>query len=242
MDSWRDGGKRAKAWDFLLNELKPDIALLQEARLPEVPGYDVLWTSALERGESLKPLTWGSAVLSRVGKPLMRYALAPEDLARRGAVQIASCTISGLGEATIANIHSRLGDKHEVQKVIPNLRETIDLVLATAGPRFIVGGDLNTGRSLGTAYGPKYGHGDFWNETDAGVLKEALPGDNEERQSYWGQGDDNKGPTGNALQDDHVFLDAETFKLVSQSRVWDTPQVRGLSDHGPIVVDLSLTV
>jgi endonuclease/exonuclease/phosphatase family metal-dependent hydrolase len=40
----------------------------------------------------------------------------------------------------------------------------------------------------------------------------------------------------------HVFLDAETFKLVSQSRVWDTPQVRGLSDHGPIVVDLSLTV
>ena len=110
------------------------------------------------------------------------------------------------------------------------------------GTRFIVGGDLNTGRSLGTAYAPKYGHGDFWNEIDAGILKEAFPGGNEERQSYWGHGDDNKGPTGNTLQDDHVFFDAETFKLVTQSRVWDTPQVRGLSDHGPIVVDLSVTV
>lgn len=241
MDSWKHAKMHAEAWNLLLKELHPDIALVQEARIPEDTGYEVLWTSALERGTSLKHLTWGSAILSCVGRPVTLLALNPEDIAKRGAVQIASCTVPALGEITIANIHSRLDDnKHVVQKVIPNLRKTFEVVLSALGERFIVGGDLNTARSLDIAYGPQYGHGDFWREVDAGLLKEALPGENEERQSYWGRGGDNTGPTGNTLQDDHLFFDAETFKLVSESRVWDTPKVRELSDHGPIVVDLKL--
>ena len=250
MNSWKRPAKtRAEAWDFLLHELDPDIGLVQEASIPEAEGqddtsyrgYKVLRTSALQRGTSLKPLTWGSAILSRVGTPATHLVISPEDIAKRGVVQVARFNIDGLGETTLVNVHSRLDDD-VVQQVIQNLRKTFEVILPVLGARFIVGGDLNTGRSLGTAYGPEYGHGDFWSELDAGILKEAFPGGNEERQSYWGHGDDNKGPTGNTLQDDHVFLDAETFKLVTQSRVWDTPQVRGLSDHGPIVVDLSVTV
>lgn len=237
MDCWKRPKRQAEAWNLLLHDLHPDIALVQEAKIPDDTGYEVLPTRALERGSSLKELTWGSAILSRVGEPVTLLALSPEDIATRGAVQIASCTVAGLGEITIANIHSRL-DKQAVQQVIPNLSKTLEVVLAALGDRFIVGGDLNTGRSLDAAYGPLYGHGDFWRKVDAGILNEALPGDNEERQSYWGHGEDNKGPTGNTLQDDHLFFDAETFKLVNESRVWDTPQVRELSDHGPIVVDL----
>jgi endonuclease/exonuclease/phosphatase family metal-dependent hydrolase len=239
MDFKRPKEVRDAAWDFLLTELQPDIALVQEAKVPDNTGYEVLPTRALKPG-STEELSWGSAILSRVGKPETKVALSFEDISARGAVQIASCTIAGLGEVCIVNIHSRL-DYNEKQKVISNLRKTFEVVLRVLDgcDRFIVGGDLNTARSLDAAYGAEYGHGEFWEGIDAGILKEALPG-GEERQSYWGHGDDNKGPTGNTLQDDHVFLDAETFQLVSESRVWDTPQVRRFSDHGPIVVDLTL--
>lgn len=238
MDTWKHAKKQPEAWDFLLNELNPDVALVQEAKVPDDTGYEVLLTNALEWGSSLKELTWGSAILSRVGKPETQVHLSAEDISARGAVQIASCTIAGLGEVTVANIHSRLdGDG----RVIVNLSKTFEVVLPALRDRFVVGGDLNTARSLAIAYKGEGGHGEFWSEVDAGKLKEALPGGQEERQSYWGHGDDNQGPTGNTLQDDHLFFDAETFKLVSESRVWDTPQVRELSDHGPIVVDLDLS-
>jgi endonuclease/exonuclease/phosphatase family metal-dependent hydrolase len=237
MDYWKHRTKWDEAWAFLLGEVRPDIALLQEARVPDALAYEVLWTSAVARGTSMRELDWGSAILSRVGTLVTHLVISPEEVAKRGTVQVVSCTIIGVGETTIVNVHSRLGDG-AVQKVIPNLRETFEVVLPSLGDRFIVGGDLNTARSLDKAYGPRYGHGDFWRELDAGMLNEALPGDNEERQSYWGTA---KGPTAGILQDDHLFFDAETFRLVSESRVWDTPQIRELSDHGPIVVDLDLS-
>ncbi|MFL5909850.1 MAG: hypothetical protein ACJ768_04695 [Gaiellaceae bacterium] len=42
------------------------------------------------------------------------------------------------------------------------------------------------------------------------------------------------------MQDDHILLDEETFKAGPDCRVWDTNQVRKLSDHGPVVVDLDI--
>ena len=36
MDSWKRPAKtRAEAWDFLIHELDPDIALVQEAKIPK---------------------------------------------------------------------------------------------------------------------------------------------------------------------------------------------------------------
>lgn len=237
MNYWERPATHGEAWGFLLSELRPDIALVQEARVPDGTGYEVLWTKALN-GRSLKESVWGSAILSRVGKPETKFTLSAADIAARGAVQIASCTIAGLGKTTLANIHSRLG-KGKV-KVIPNLRRTFEVVTCALQDRFIVGGDLNTARLLGKVYPKEYLHAAFWDEVDSGKLKESLPGGLEERRSYWGHGDYNTGPTGNMLQDDHLFFDAETIQHVSECRVWDTRKVRALSDHGPVVVDLKL--
>ena len=67
MDCWkRPAAKHAAAWEFLVGELRPDIALLQETRVQKTADYEVLPLLALERGASLKSLTWGSAILSRV--------------------------------------------------------------------------------------------------------------------------------------------------------------------------------
>jgi endonuclease/exonuclease/phosphatase family metal-dependent hydrolase len=239
MDCWKRPAKtHEEAWTFLLEELHPHIALVQETRVRSLKDYEVLPTSALERGTSLKALTWGSAILSRVGTPVTRLEIRPTDIAERGAVQVASCDVDGLGDMTIANIHTRLDDDPTaLQKVIPNLRKTLEVVTDSLSERFMVGGDFNTGRALGTAYGPEYGHELFWRELDSGHMKEALPGGDMEQESYWGT---DHGPTAGILQDDHLLFDEETFKLVREACVWDTPRVRGLSDHGPIVVDLQV--
>jgi exonuclease III len=226
-----------EAWDFLFNELDPDIALVQEVVLPDdVPsGYHKpLWT------KPWKKKLWGSAILSRLG------VLEPVwECVERGPVQVATCDIVGLGSCSIANIHSRL-DSHG--RVIPNLRKTFEAVLPLLQDRFIVGGDLNTARSLATAYPAEYGHGEFWNDVEEWRLHEAMPFFDAvhqhpglERQSYWGHWLRNAAPTmGNSLQDDHVFLDANTFEQLSKCVVQDTRVVRELSDHGPIVVDIQL--
>jgi hypothetical protein len=121
-----------------------------------------------------------------VGKPETKFALGAADIAARGAVQIASCTISGLAKMTLVNIHSRLGPGKV--KVIPNLRRTFEIVMCELQDRFIVGGDLNTARLLGKVYPEEYLHAAFWDEVDRGKLKESLPGGLVERQSYWGHG------------------------------------------------------
>jgi exonuclease III len=224
----------SEAWG-LLKALDPDIALLQEAVVvpPDIAGqYELLFTQPWEN----KP--WGSAVMSRVGD----LALVWENT-DRGAVQLATCSVSGIGPVSIANIHSRLDDK---SRVIPNLRKTFDAVIPQLGERFIVGGDLNTARSLAIAYPPHFGHGEFWQDAEIGGLREAMPffdaalgRPGSERQSYWGHWLRNEPPTmGNSLQDDHVFMDAGTVEYLSTCVVWDTRIVRELSDHGPVVVDL----
>jgi exonuclease III len=227
---------RHEAWSFLMG-LDPDIALLQEAALPEVevdgygpPLFTQTWPD--------KP--WGSVILSRVGELTLVW-----ENTDRGAVQVAKGAVSGIGPVCIANVHSRLDEQG---RVIPNLRTTFDAIRPQLGDRFIVGGDLNTARSLAVAYPPKFGHGDFWRDTEEWGLREAMPffdaADKRpgmERQSYWGHWLRNDSTTmGNSLQDDHIFMDATTYPFLAKCLVWDTQRVRELSDHGPVVVDLRL--
>jgi exonuclease III len=225
--SWNMNKKGGDTWAFLLGTLQPDIALLQEAIPPKdmTEPYQLQWTPGLEKAR------WGSAVLSRFGEPKIDW----EDQSR-GAILVSHSTLPLLGTVSIASIHARVIDR----RVIPALRETFDSLRKHLGDRFIVGGDLNTARAAALAW-PTNGHGEFWEDVEAWGLREPLPLDGVERQSFWREWGQNKPPTiGNSLQDDHIFLDHETFRHVRRSVIWDTREVRGLSDHGPVVVDLAL--
>jgi endonuclease/exonuclease/phosphatase family metal-dependent hydrolase len=216
-----------EAWTFLIKTLNPDVALVQEAVVPEAitARYRVL----SKRAWPHEP--WGSAILSRVGD------LTPDwEDSSRGAVLVARCSVSLLGSVSIASMHARVPRNGGV---IAPLRLTFDALRTHLGDRFIVGGDLNTARAAALAW-PQYGHGEFWNDTETWGFKEPLP-DGGERQSYWGRWLKDELPAiGNSLQDDHIFVDPETFGHVTRCLVWDTRRVRELSDHGPVVVDLAL--
>lgn len=229
MNGWNRQGTHDQAWTFLLDTVRPDIALLQEAEVPEnlPPEYRHKWTPAIAG----RP--FGSVILSRLGELDLQW----EDNSR-GAVLVANSSVTAIGPISIACIQARV---EEGVGTIRWLRETIGAVRPLLGDRFILGGDLNTARQAHRAW-PAYGHGQFWKDIETWDLYERLPLDGlEEQQSYWGRWLLNKPPTlGNTLQDDHVFLDAKTFASAHSCLVWDTKRVRELSDHGPVVVDLAL--
>jgi len=216
-----------QAWEFLRG-LRPDIALVQEAIVPQGmrDEYRVCWTPAWE-GKA-----WGSGVLSRLGDLDLDWGDSS-----RGAVLVAETTVPGLGRVSIASIHARVINR----RVIPALRLTLDALRARLRDRFIVGGDLNTARAAALAW-PANGHREFWSTLDASGFRDCyytLHG--AERQSYWREWQRNKPPTvGNSLMDDHVFVDPDTVAYLTDAVVWDTREVRELSDHGPIVVDFDL--
>lgn len=229
MNGWDRQSTHDQAWTFLLDTVRPDIGLLQEAEVPEnLPTeYSHKWTPAIAG----KP--FGSVILSRLGDLEVRW----EDNSR-GAVLVANSSVTSIGPISIACIQARV---QEGVGTIRWLRETMEAVRPLLGDRFIVGGDLNTARQAHRAW-PAYGHGQFWEDIDTWGFNERLPLDGiEEQQSYWGRWLLDKLPTlGNTLQDDHVFLDAETFASVEGCQVWDTKHIRELSDHGPVVVDVTL--
>jgi exonuclease III len=220
--------RHIRAWTFLLDELQPDVALLQEVVPPAdvVPGFEYAFTRAWD------DQAWGSAVLCRTENLDLRW-----EHRVRGAVLLVDTQLPGIGPASIASVHARVVDR----RVIPSLRQTLDDLQPRLLPRYIVGGDLNTARAAADAW-PANGHREFWEEIDTRwELHEHLPEGGHERQSYWREWRRGQAPTiGNSLQDDHVFLDATTFAQPARCLVWDTKQVRDLSDHGPIVVDIDL--
>jgi exonuclease III len=220
--SWNMAQQGRKTREFLLS-LGPDIALVQEAILPEeIPGYTKLWTPGWEDG------TWGSAILSRVGEPELLW-----ENNERGAIVLARCSIGGVGDVRIASLHARLGPNRE--GVIRPLRKTFDELQPRLGERFIVGGDFNTARLLGRVYDKRWGHEVFWNEMDAWTWDVVFRKLGEEKQSFWREG------LRNELMDDHVLVDEKTFELVSDASVLDTPEIRELSDHAPVVLDLAVS-
>lgn len=216
----------AEAWEFLL-ALEPDVALLQETVLP--PSIDRRYETRFTQAWDGKP--WGSAILARN----CELSTVWKDNTR-GAVHLATCTGSPLGVLSIATIHARIIHG----RVIPALTATFEDLVPQLDKRFLVGGDLNTARAAHLAW-PKYGHGEFWDRIDRWQLHECFHlNTGLERQSYWREWHRNKTPSiGNTLQDDHVFVDEETSRLVRRTVIWDTRRVRELSDHGPLVVDLN---
>jgi endonuclease/exonuclease/phosphatase family metal-dependent hydrolase len=212
------------AWEFLLQQLSPDIALVQEAVVPDGTGYEV----EFQTGWDHRP--WGSAVLSRVAE--LDAVRRDSDL---GAVVVARTMLPEIGQTTIASIHARVIDR----RVIPGLRTILDRIASASSGHSLIGGDFNTARAAATAW-PENGHGDFWSALDESELRDcyfSLHG--AERQSYWREWNRNTPPTiGNSLMDDHILVDEGVYQQVKMCTIWDTRQVRELSDHGPVVVDL----
>ncbi|MFN8151448.1 MAG: hypothetical protein U0R24_10045 [Solirubrobacterales bacterium] len=252
--------KRRAPWDFL-DEIKADVALLQEAIPPHNLGeqqLDLGSNSVREGWDSIvcaptyreipgRGGQWGSAILSRTAA---LEAYQPDESTPWlkmlwGGTAVARLTDPPVWLASLYSDASPVGSERLAGRSIDGLRRCdpqrvseIELAVADlerlfAGSRFIAGGDLNSSLAFDTNYHPRNPSNArlFANLAEAGFV-DLRPRFFEEEQQTWFK-------AGNyPYQLDHVFADVDTEKRVLSWRVIREavecqPQ---LSDHAPIEV------
>ena len=196
------------------------LLLLQETTIPD-------WVPSRGEASFLKnwdSRLWGCVVFSR--EP---HEALVSDPGRR--VLAVKADIDGIGEVVLASFHAGIVD----DRVIPALR--IFRGSPAAVPRGVTihhrGRLEHCSRSRGNVAKPWSCRVFTWIDEELGWHDPPSSAHAREGQtSLWSVGS-------RPLQADHIFVDALTAELVNDARVVDDDAVRGMSDHGPLVVDFA---
>jgi endonuclease/exonuclease/phosphatase family metal-dependent hydrolase len=239
MGYWQNKAAHEDAWRHLLNELQPDVALLQEARSPE--SVEPPWRLVERRDER-----WWSLIVSR-GINGEYERPGPESALGRFGTYIAAAELHIAGTPVfVASVHAL------AQRVEPAWLEGLNadeigrpdvgevwhndlayyLLRQQADTRpMILGGDWNTCRAYDPPHPTFRGGGAFFSRLQDHGLVDACHHDaGPEAPTRF------KGTTEYAL--DHVIVSSHFER--NGAPVIDRSVVPALSDHAPVILDLSL--
>jgi exonuclease III len=223
MGYWQHRVLQEDAWDYLINELKPDIALLQEA----VPS-DELEKKSKICWQPIKRRGWGSGIYCPE-RSLIEIPL--ESVQYRGWV-VAAKVIVGDSEIVLASIHVPIINNW----AYPYIEEIFDLIHPhIEGKQFIVGGDLNSCRLIDEVHGSTH-HNAFFNRIESSDFYNCVkPFYNGEPQTFFGI------QAKNPYQDDHLFINEDSKERLKSCTVLEYKEPLSLySDHVPVIIDLNI--
>ncbi|MBM4309172.1 MAG: hypothetical protein FJ115_14290 [Deltaproteobacteria bacterium] len=217
---WLHSFSHHEAWAYLCNEIKPDLAFLQEVKPPAwVPRHTLIFEE-INRG-------WGTAIYAPsliLSKKL--FSLYP------GRVAAASIVFNKSLSIFVASIHAPIIKN----RVFPHLDNIFkELESCHASNSVIVGGDLNSAR-LAEKVWPGHGHGPFFRRIDQGDswVDCCRKFNAEEIQTFfWNK---SKHP----FQDDHIFVSRDLSDSIRSCTVLNNDLTRSLSDHIPLIAELEL--
>ena len=206
------------AWRYLLTELQPDVAFVQEALLNYTVASeqgDLYWSA--DRGSDS-----GTAVFVRAG-----IAASPLEVRSLGSY-VAAVTVTHT-DSPILLASAHVGPSN-YQRHRLALAEVLGQLVAEK--RFVVGGDLNTARHWDKVYGG-HQHTNFFEALASRDFYDChWMQHGKEVQSFWGH------QAKEAYQCDHLFTDNSSRAKVLDCSIIDNVDVRSLSDHGPICLTL----
>ena len=213
------------AWTYLLDDLRPDVALVQEALLARI---DVAREGhAITLCDLAPEVRAGTAVLVRSFEtnPVESIVVGPETYTAACEVQTAT------GPLRVASVHVYPGDKQYA-----DLRRLSELLGPISAERpILVGGDFNAARRFDEVHGGKKYRASFEAMDAAGLHEVHWRLHGREVQSFWGR------QTKEAYQDDHFFISKSWASRVRSCEVIDNDLVRRVSDHGPVVMELDVS-
>lgn len=260
MGYWGHSKRHEEAWRWLLDELRPDVALLQECVPPGWVGRDhgLLFHRASET--SRQP--WGTAIVAS-GMEL-RPVEVPElaawvaqlgpDAPRRcsatnlpGRCPSAELHVPGIGPLLVVSVHNPhfpidpvLLDGIDVSAMKLQLAKGVWLLDALfhflgrhLGRPLLLGGDFNYSRLLDHPK-PK-GNVEFFDRVAAeGFVSLHRKFHDQDERTYFSKG---KGPH----QLDYLYADASVAARTTSCSAVAYERVAGLSDHAPLVAELELS-
>jgi endonuclease/exonuclease/phosphatase family metal-dependent hydrolase len=218
---WQYSSKHDQAWDYLCNNIKPDLALLQEVKPPSwLPPNNFIFHE-ITRG-------WGTAIYSP-SIPLSRenFSLYP------GRVVLATATLDHNVPLFFASIHAPIING----RVFPHLDNIfVELESKRQTRTTVIGGDLNSAR-LAEKVWPGHGHGQFFDRIDSGdPWTDCYRKFNtSEIQTFF------RDSSLHLFQDDHLFVSRDLSNRIRSCNVIDNDLTRSVSDHIPLIAELDLS-
>jgi endonuclease/exonuclease/phosphatase family metal-dependent hydrolase len=219
--SWnmrRTRGKGA-AW-AAVDELAPDLALLQEvSQPPDIDAKRLVW-------QPISGRRWGSAIYAKEG-----IELTPLDIDHTypGWVTAADARREDGSSVTVISLHAPIIDGYSIaplHHILSDLTTTLD----RRRSHIILGGDFNASLQWDQRQ-PQPTHRIFFDRLLAFGLKSCLPLDGE-----YATYRHNKGQSF-PWRLDYIFVSAKT-KIMS-ARIVDDDELTSLSDHNAIVTALT---
>jgi hypothetical protein len=152
MDYWRRSSEmRARAWDYLRDQVRPDVALVQEANPAGNFAAVVYRPGGIrdDRAGQPKDLGWGSAVVS-FGPPLrpLEYARSPfhtepTPLLRTFPGSVAVAEIESTEPLVVVSAYGLIDRGYADTTMHRILSDLTPLVDERLGRRMVIAGDLN---------------------------------------------------------------------------------------------------
>lgn len=207
--------KHEQAWRYLLDELRPDIALVQEALFAAEPMVaargQLIWSG--DKGKDS-----GTAVFVRGGLTATRVSVRSAG-SYVAAIELATAD----GPKLVASVHVGPPNYRKHLRILAD-----ELSEVVVGRRFVVGGDLNAARHIDRVYKGRWFTRYFDDLERRDFYDCHWRQHGKEIQSFWGR------QAKNPYQCDHLFVDATTGRTDPKCEVIDNSVVRELSDHGPV--------
>jgi len=219
MNHWQAVSRSEESWRYLLEELRPEIALLTEACPPAhlIEGGRAAWSKTIKRGG------WGSAVYVAEGFELRHL---PLEACHPGAFVAAEVEGPGLpGPITVVSLYGVFEKILGIDYCSTTLHRSIsDLTCLlddrSRRGRIVLGGDLNVSPAV-----PE------WRDVHLPLFERIEQFGLESCFEYL----EHPTPTWRTKQLDHVFVSRELIPRVSTSSV---VEVGELSDHHALLVEV----
>lgn len=220
-------GTHDEAWRYLLDDLQPDVALLQEITLTPplvVAGRGRLFAHGAWNGSC----DWGSGVHVPAMPTQEVNAIASDD------VHAVAASVEASGEPVVVmSVHvGTSGDNAAHADRLIRLADALGE--RSKDCSLVVAGDFNACRRYDERYSVKMCKPFFDRMETLGFFECHWRMHGREIQSFWRAG------TVEPYQDDHFFVSPSLADRVGACEVIDNPEVRKLSDHGPVRLRIDL--
>jgi exonuclease III len=222
---WQHRKGFSDSWDFLLERINPDIALVQET----VPNSNLSSLKHFVWEKIGGKRNWGSGIFSRYPVEKVEF-----DNSYRGSVIAGKISLPNDSELTAISIHVLLEHGYSViplHRIFSDLTWILERKMRKRD--IILGGDLNASLQFDKRQKSESHRIFFDRVKDFGLLDCLAKFYDHPIQTYR----NNKGNT--PWQLDYLFLTKRLEDKLEKCYVIDDPIVAKLSDHNPVVAELS---
>lgn len=230
MDYWkRKTEQRKLAWEYLTNNLKPDISLIQEIVPPE-NSYN---ESNVLYHEIDGKRRWGSAIFSK-------YQIYKELYTNNGYVGakgtiIAEIKISDNLSITVINIYGQIDPDGYATTTMHHLLSDLTTILNQKKRNIILGGDFNVSEQFDEKYKGEFPSHKlvFDRLEDFGLINCTKKFYGRQIQTHIHSKSDYP------WQNDYLFVSKSIVDRINKCEIINEEAILELSDHLPVLIELN---